>query len=204
MVGALVDRPIAQKAKAAAFQPFVFQTIGQSEAQGGLARDNSVSAPVILIRRKVVHRSALAPRASRGFAEQLRHAGVHVHADRQRVTMIPVGGDHVVIFSHQRNRPECNRLLANVEMQKTTHLPLVVIFQGRLLESPDAEHLRKEADFFSRPELCVDLRFCKVDWRRFIFGFAHENVVRFVLSTSATRASGWQTRKIPSDQFPMQ
>ena len=58
--GALIDGSVTQVAKAASFETFVFQGEGKAGAEGGLAADDSVAAPVIFVRRKKVHRAALA------------------------------------------------------------------------------------------------------------------------------------------------
>ena len=52
----------------------------EAEAQRRLSANNTMPAPKILVRRKKVHRAALAFRAACGFAVKFRHALIHTHA----------------------------------------------------------------------------------------------------------------------------
>ena len=198
VIRALVDSPVTQKAEAATFQALVFQAVGKAEAKRGLAGHDPVTAPVVFFRCEKMHRAALAARAAGGLAEKLRHAGVHVHPHRERVAVVPVGGDHVVVFPQERYRPNRDRFLADVKVEEPPHFALVVILQRRLLEPADAQHLREKPDFFISPEGRVDFRGGIVHRCWVFFGFAHENLVRFVLSRSACDADGRQTGEIPS------
>ena len=60
VVSALVHGAVAHEAERAAFEAMVFEAVGESETERGLAADDAVAAPVIFIRRKKVHRAALA------------------------------------------------------------------------------------------------------------------------------------------------
>lgn len=49
-----------------------------------------------------------------------------------------------------------DRLLADVEVKKATHVPLIVMFQCLLLEASDAEHLAEEVDLLRRLEARIE------------------------------------------------
>ena len=109
-----------------------------------------MTAPVILVRRKEMHRAALAFRAARGLAVKLRHALIHTHAGSERMSMIAISGDDMIVVPQKRNRSHRDRFLADIKMEKSAHLALVVELQGGLLETPDADHLAQEARFSLR------------------------------------------------------
>jgi hypothetical protein len=97
MESTLVHRAIAEEAQRRAFDAAIFQTVREAETQRRLAGHDAVTAPVVLVRREVVHRAALAARATGRLAEELGHALVHAHPDRQGVAVVAVGGDDVIV-----------------------------------------------------------------------------------------------------------
>ena len=62
--------------------------------------------------------------------------------------VVPVSGNHVVVFAEQRDRADGDSFLARVEMKKASHFSQVVILEGGLLEPPDPEHFTQETNFF--------------------------------------------------------
>lgn len=96
---ALVDGTIAEVAEGAAFEAFVFEAVCEAEAEGGLAGDDAVAAPVVFVGGEEVHGAAFSFGAAGGFAEEFGHAFVHVHADGEGVGVAAVGGDVVVVGS---------------------------------------------------------------------------------------------------------
>ena len=52
---ALVHGAIAEEAKCGALETFVFDPVGEAEAERSLAADNAVAAPVILVRCEEMH-----------------------------------------------------------------------------------------------------------------------------------------------------
>ena len=77
VVDALVDRTVADVGEATAFEVFVFEGVGDAQAERGLSGDDPVAAPEIFVRREEVHRAPLPFGASGGFAEEFGHAFVH-------------------------------------------------------------------------------------------------------------------------------
>jgi hypothetical protein len=114
-------------------------------------------APVVLVRREEVHRAPLPFRASRRLSEKLGHALIHAHADRECVTMVAVGGDHVIIIAEQRAGADRDRLLPDVKMQEATHRTFVVLIlvERLLLEAANSHHVAEQPQLIFGEELLV-------------------------------------------------
>ena len=91
------------------------------------------------------------------------------------MAMVAIGRDHVIVFTHHRNRGYSHRFLADVKVKKATHEALIVVLEGCLFESPDAEHFTQKVDFLrwfegridGCPRIIHRADFC------FEFGFRH-------------------------------
>ena len=70
-------------------------------------------------RERKVHGTTLAFRATGFLAVKFGHALIHVHANGKSVSMVPVGGNDMVIFGHGGNGANGNSLLAYVKVQRT-------------------------------------------------------------------------------------
>src|SRR5690606_15607183 len=111
-----------------------------------LAADDAVAAPVITRRVEIVHRAALALGATRDLAIELGHQRLGVHADGDGVTVIAIGGDHVIVFTHERTAADGDGFLTDVEVEKTADFLGLVGAQTALLEAADTHHLPVELD----------------------------------------------------------
>lgn len=143
----LIDCSIAEVADGTAAQALVFEGVGESQTEGGLARDNAVAAPVALVRRKVVHGATFSLGAARKFAKELSHTFVHTHPDREGVAVVTVGGDDMVMIVHDGDGSDGRGLLADVKVEESSHFPLLVGLQSRLFKLADADHVRESLDF---------------------------------------------------------
>ena len=129
MVSALVHRAVAHETERAAFQTFVFEPVSESQPERCLTADDSVSAPVVFVGSEKVHRSALATRATGGFSKKFCHAFIHAHSHSEGVSVVAVGRDDMVVFTHERNGSHGYRLLPDIEVEESTHHALVVILE---------------------------------------------------------------------------
>ena len=58
--GTLVDGAVAHESHGGPFVALVFNAVGEADAEGDLATDDAVAAPIVVGRVKIVHRSTLA------------------------------------------------------------------------------------------------------------------------------------------------
>jgi hypothetical protein len=86
------------------------------------------------------------------------HALVHGHSDGERVPVIAVGGDHVVVLAEERNRADGDGFLTDVEVEKATHALLLIPVQRGLLEAADAQHFPQKTNLVVSGERLVDRR----------------------------------------------
>jgi carotenoid cleavage dioxygenase-like enzyme len=61
--------------------------------------------------------------------------------------VVAVGRDEVIVSPAKGNRADRDGFLADVEVEETTDLSSLVVFQARLLESADPNHLREKFNF---------------------------------------------------------
>src|SRR5207244_152136 len=107
---------------------------------------NAVTAPEIFRGVEIMHRTALAFRAAGRLAVELGHERFRVHADGDRVAVIAVSSDHVIVLAHQRTATDRDGLLANVEMKKAADFFSLIGAKRTLLEPPDAHHFPEQLD----------------------------------------------------------
>ncbi len=103
-----------------------------------------------------MHRPALALGAAGDLAVDLGHEGLGIHADRDRVTVIAVRGDHVVVGAHQRTATDGHGLLADIEVEKAADFLGLIGAQAPLLKPADADHLAEELDAGLGGQVCID------------------------------------------------
>ena len=103
-----------------------------------------------------MHRSAKPARTAGSFAEKFCHAGVRARPARQRMGMIAIRGDNVIIGPSGRDRPGHDRFLTDIEMTKAADFLCLILLAGALLKTPDQQHRREHLDFVAllRPAAC--------------------------------------------------
>src|SRR4051812_27190214 len=122
-----------------------------------------------------MHRAAFALRATGGFAVELGHERLRVHTDRDRVTVVAVRCDHVVVLAHQGAAADGDGFLADVEMEEPADLLGLVSAETALFEAANPHHLTEELDLLILRELRIDWRAAEVvrlggALSRFFFG----------------------------------
>ena len=106
--------------------------------------DDGVAAHHEALLVEIMHGAAETLRAARRLAEKLGHAGIRARAARQRVPVVAVGGDQVIVGPRGRHGTGDDRFLADVEVAETADaVPTLVLLGGAFLETPDEEHLGK-------------------------------------------------------------
>ena len=77
-------------------------------------------------------------------AEQLRHDRARTHSARERLAVIAVGSDHVVVGADHRHHAGRDRFLSDVEVAESADLAERVRFGAALLEASLQEHRMKQ------------------------------------------------------------
>jgi hypothetical protein len=88
-----------------------------------------------------VHRAALALGIAADPAGQLGHDPARIHADRQHVAVVAIGGDHRIAGPERVLDADRDRLLADIEMAEAADQAHAVQLTRLLLETPDQEHV---------------------------------------------------------------
>ncbi len=106
-----------------------------------------------------VHAAALAAADAGGAAAQLGHQRAGVGAAGERVAVVAVGAQEVVVRPQQAHGPHAHGLLPDIKMQEAADLSLHVELGAALLETPDQQHgpVQRESfvsghDSFTRAE----------------------------------------------------
>jgi hypothetical protein len=117
--------------------PIASHLVGQSKANRywETATDDRVAAEEAVLRVKKVHRPTASMAAAVRLSEHLGHETASRKAARERMTMLTVGRDHVVVFLQRLQCRRADRLLADIEMEEPPNLAGLVKLCSLLLEA---------------------------------------------------------------------
>jgi len=107
---------------------------------GHMATDDAVPAEEAELLVEHVHRAALAARAAILPPEQLRHDGARCHAPRERLPMIPIGRDDVVVGTEQRDDAGGDGFLPDVQVAEAADATDGIHLGAALLEAALQQH----------------------------------------------------------------
>ena len=141
----LIDRGLAEVAERDLIRAAVLRREGDARRERDLTADDCVAAEEILVRVEEVHRAAFARRAAASLAEQLRHHLVWRSPHDERVAVVAVAREHVVVGAYGRDGADGDGLLPDVEVAEASDLAERVGFGGLLLEAADENHLVEHA-----------------------------------------------------------
>ena len=136
-----VRRPVPKHADGDAVCALVQVAQGQARGKRQVGAHNGMPAPEILAHVRHVHRAAPALRAAGRFAKQLGDHLVGAQAAVDRHAVIAVSRDDAVLRLAGRDQAGADRLLADIQVQKTANLALLVKLGGLLFELADQHHL---------------------------------------------------------------
>src|SRR5208283_2956564 len=91
-----------------------------------------------------MHGAAASPAAALALSIHFGKRNAHRHSARQCMPVFAVSRYNPVAPLQHRDDSDGDRLLAIVEMQKSTNLSLRVKLGAFVLKAPDADHLREE------------------------------------------------------------
>src|SRR2546423_15606159 len=81
------------------------------------------------------------------FAKKFGHAGIGAGSADQRVGVIAIGGDKVIVDPNSRDRAGHDRLLADVKMTKAADFLGLILLAGALFKTPDEQNQPKQLVF---------------------------------------------------------
>jgi hypothetical protein len=113
---------------------------GKTCGQRGMASDDAVASHKTTLGVKDVHGAAIPLRGTGAFAVELGHHRAGFGAAYQRVGMVAVGGDDIVIRAGGKHRANGHRFLANIEMAEASDFLLSVALGGSLFKTPTEQH----------------------------------------------------------------
>src|SRR5437763_15770357 len=80
------------------------------------------------------------------FAEKFGHTGIGAGSEDQRVGVIAIGGDKIIVEPNSRDRAGHDRLLADVKMTKAADFLGLILLAGALFKTPDEQHQPEHVD----------------------------------------------------------
>ena len=110
----------------------------------------SIAPQKSMFRRKHMHRTTTALRATSLLPEQLRHHLPRRHSGAQSVYVVAIGAANIVrvIPAHRSNHPSRNSLLAVVQVNKTEHFAPVIHLGALVLKKAPQNHIFVEHQTF--------------------------------------------------------
>jgi hypothetical protein len=138
---ALVDGAVPEEAEADLVRPAQPDPVAHARGQREVSAHDAVPAEVAGGHVVEVHRPALAAADPRELAAQLGEEQARIRAPGQRITVIAVVGDQVVVRAHLADGAHADGLLADVEVEEPADLALDVELGTALLEAAYEEHL---------------------------------------------------------------
>lgn len=140
MEGAGVDHRLTHEAG----DHLIAATIADGEAHarcdGDVSAHDAMAAKEAKLLVEHVHRATLALRAAVLTAEEFGHDRTRRHATRERLSMVAVGGDDVVVGAEQRDDARGDGFLADVEVAEATDATDRVHLGAPLFEAALQEH----------------------------------------------------------------
>ena len=131
---------LAHEADAHLVAAAILDREADARAERHVRADDAVAAEEVQALVEHVHRAALAARAAVDAAEQLGHHRARRHAARERLPVIAIGRDDVVVGAEHRQRPGAHRFLADVEVAEAADLAQRIRLGAALLEAALQQH----------------------------------------------------------------
>ena len=141
MKGADVDGRLPEVTQAHLVAALILDREADPRGEGHVAADDPMAAHEPLRRVEQVHRAALALRAAGGLAVQLGHRRLGGDAPGQRLPVLAVGADDVIVRAQRAERARRHGFLTDVEMAEPADLAERVRLRRLFFEAADQQHL---------------------------------------------------------------
>src|SRR5205807_2998918 len=110
------------------------------------AYDGMSTVHVMFLVEKM-HRTTESTGTTGIFAKKFGHAGIGAGSADQRMGMIAIGGDKIIVEPNSRDRASHDRLLADVKMTKAADFLGLILLAGALFKTPNEQHQPEHLDF---------------------------------------------------------
>jgi hypothetical protein len=117
-----VDHRLAHEADADLVAVAVLDRERDAGRERHVAADDAVTTKEVGLPVEEVHRAALAARAAIDATEELGHHGPRRDAARERLPVVPVGRDDVIVGTQHRQRAGADAFLADVQVAEAADL----------------------------------------------------------------------------------
>jgi hypothetical protein len=114
--------------------------------EGDVRPDDGVAAEEVSLDVEQVHRAALPPGAPGLLSEQLRHDGSGGDAAGQRVGVLAIAREDIVVVAQRRDGAHGDGLLADVQVAEPADPALRVRLARLLLEATHEDHLPEQVE----------------------------------------------------------
>ncbi|GAC1462555.1 MAG: hypothetical protein PVSMB1_13220 [Gemmatimonadaceae bacterium] len=131
----LIDRAIPEIGEANSAVLGISVLEGETRAERNLGADDAVSTEEVGLGIEDVHGATLAPGASGVAAEQLGHDRTGADSARERLAVVPISRDHVIVWADHRHNAGRDRFLPDVEVTEPADLSKRVRLGATLLEA---------------------------------------------------------------------
>src|SRR5260370_17634925 len=119
---------------------------GHSRRERNVRANDRVSAVHVIFLVEEMHRTAEALRAAGRFAKEFGHTRVGAGSARERVSVIAICGDDVIVLAHRGDGTDDNRFLADVKMAEAADFLRLILLARAFLKAPNQQHQREHLD----------------------------------------------------------
>ena len=143
----LIDRAVTEEAKR---DPIFVPVLGgksHSHRQRNVGANNSMTAVHVIFPVEKMHGATQALRAAGLLSKKLCHTGIRTCPASERVSVIAISGNDVIVFAHSREGACYDGFLTNVKMTKAAYFLRLILLTGAFLKAPDQQHKREHLDF---------------------------------------------------------
>ena len=188
MKGSDIHRSLAEEAHTHLVPAAILDGEADAGRNRNVSTDDSMTAEEICLGVENVHGPALSTRAAGLAAEQLGHDGSRAHSARERLTVITVRGDYVVVGANHGHHAGRDCFLSDIEVAESADFSERIGFGAALLEASLEEHRVKQLapELWTRRSEIVSGSVRSVVFRRALFlSLLRGRTLRFSAHTPA-------------------
>src|SRR6266581_376799 len=109
-----------------------------------LPANDCMAAEKIQLAAEQMHRAPFASRTAARLTIEFGHHGIRRHALGNRLAVLPITCQDVIVGTDGRNRADADGLLANIQVTETANLSQRVRLRALFFKAPNEKHLSKD------------------------------------------------------------